>query len=1450
VAVNAASTRLTFGGAISGAGALTKNGSGILQISGSTGNTYTGLTTVSAGTLELNKSSFDDAVPGNLTINSGGTVRLIVLSQIANNSTVTVNTGGTLDLNGHGEVIGPLTVNGGSVTIGTGILTAGPVNMTGGSIASTGTGRLVLQGNVTTNTASAAATINGTLNLNNSSTHTFTVVNGPAVPDLDISAVIVNGGLTKDGVGTLSFSGSSSNTYTGLTTVTAGTLELNKTGGAVALAGDLTINNLGIARELSNGQIADTSTVTVLDIGGSFDLSGHSDIIGPLIVNNSSVTIGSGTLTAGPVTMTRGSIASTGTGKLVLQGDLTANSAVAAATIGGTLDLGAATRVFTVAAGGSGLDFEITALIQNGGLTKAGTGTMRLTGSVSNTFAGDTTVSTGRLLLNNAAGTVAVPGNLIVTNGGIVREDIANQIADAAAVTVNQPGIFDLNGLADTIGPLTVTGGGAAPVVIGTGTLTAGLVLITGGAISSSGAGALVLQGNLSANVSPFQASIGGNVNLGGVTRTVTVAAGGAGLVMTGVISNGGLTKAGAGTLQLSGASANAYTGTTTVSAGTLELNHNPVGGSEAIIGNLTINSGGTVRELAGAQIVNTSSVSVDAGGMYVLNDGVSEDIGALTVGGSVTVGAGGGLRPNGTLSMTGGSIISTGTGLLTLQGNVTTSAASSIATISGNLDLGGATRTFTVADGTLVNPDLEISAVISNGGVTKQGAGTVRFSGSAANTYIGPTTVSTGNLELFKTGALAVPANLIVNGGIVREMVINQIADSSSVTVNEPGVFELNGLSDTIGSLAVSGISSATTVNIGPGTLTAASVTMTGGSIFSTGAGKLVLQGDVTTNAALSVATIGGNLDLGSPNRTFTVADGPSVNTDLEISAVISAGGMIKQGAGTLRFDGSAANTYTGQTVVSDGLLQLTKTGGALAVPGNLTINFGGTLQETVGNQIADAAAVTCFGTFDINVQTDTVGLLTVDGGSVTLGTGTLTVTSVSMIGGSIASTGTGKLVLQGDVATNASATNASISGNLDLGGVSRTFTVAEGAATTDLVVSAVVQNGGLTKAGAGALSLVGASNTYAGLTTVSAGTLELAKGTASQAVPGNLTITGGTVRELSGHQIADTSAVTINTGGTFDLNGAGDTVGSVTVTGGTLTTVSATAGRLTAGNTSLNAASTLAMKLVDTASSDRITVNGTAAIGGNLQLSAPLAIAIGAAITLIDNDGADPVTGTFANLAQGVTFLIGNQLFSISYSGGTGNDVVVTRTGGPTVLGARVNDGSAQRSRVTSLTVTFSAAVNFVGSPFSAFMLTRNGGGAVIITSATSIVVNGLNFVTLSNFTGSETEFGSLKDGRYTLTALASQINQFGFALDGNGDGTAGDDFTFGDSQGLFRFYGDINGDRHVDIADFALFSSSFNLSTGQTGFLAAFDFNADGHIDIADFGQFSIRFFTLLP
>jgi hypothetical protein len=180
------------------------------------------------------------------------------------------------------------------------------------------------------------------------------------------------------------------------------------------------------------------------------------------------------------------------------------------------------------------------------------------------------------------------------------------------------------------------------------------------------------------------------------------------------------------------------------------------------------------------------------------------------------------------------------------------------------------------------------------------------------------------------------------------------------------------------------------------------------------------------------------------------------------------------------------------------------------------------------------------------------------------------------------------------------------------------------------------------------------------------------------------------------------------------------------------------------------------------------------------------------------------------------------------------------------PRVTSLAVNGGAAQRSRVTDLSVIFSAQVSFATTPGAAVTLRRNSDGAVVTFTANASVVDGVTVVSLSGFGGAATQFGSLADGDYTLTTLANQVSANGVALDGNRDGIGGDNSI----QGVFRFFGDVNGDRRVDIADFGVLSTSFGLHSGQAGFLAAFDFNNDGVIDIADFGQFSIRLFTVLP
>ena len=107
------------------------------------------------------------------------------------------------------------------------------------------------------------------------------------------------------------------------------------------------------------------------------------------------------------------------------------------------------------------------------------------------------------------------------------------------------------------------------------------------------------------------------------------------------------------------------------------------------------------------------------------------------------------------------------------------------------------------------------------------------------------------------------------------------------------------------------------------------------------------------------------------------------------------------------------------------------------------------------------------------------------------------------------------------------------------------------------------------------------------------------------------------------------------------------------------------------------------------------------------------------------------------------------------------------------------------------------------------------------------------------------------STSDGRYTLTALATQISAGGQALDGNGDGTGGDNYVFSPqtNQGLFRLYGDANGDRRVDNLDFFQLRSTFGHNSGDPLYLAFLDVNGDGRVDNADFFLFRNRFGTTL-
>jgi hypothetical protein len=183
-----------------------------------------------------------------------------------------------------------------------------------------------------------------------------------------------------------------------------------------------------------------------------------------------------------------------------------------------------------------------------------------------------------------------------------------------------------------------------------------------------------------------------------------------------------------------------------------------------------------------------------------------------------------------------------------------------------------------------------------------------------------------------------------------------------------------------------------------------------------------------------------------------------------------------------------------------------------------------------------------------------------------------------------------------------------------------------------------------------------------------------------------------------------------------------------------------------------------------------------------------------------------------------------------------------VVSTPGSEGLNGVWVNDGSAQRSMVGSLTFAFSSAMT-VGP--DAFAIHRQDGSPVA-AEVGSTVWEGVTWAWLV-FTGDDVVGGSLADGNYTLTVRGDSIQDvLGRTLDGDGDGKPGGDYT----EAFFRLFGDGDGDRDVDEDDAALFAGTFGRTAEDPDFLWYFDHDGDGDVDDDDRAAFDGRFGTMLP
>ncbi len=359
VTLGNANATLTLGGTFTGAGnGLNFAGSGIVNLGSgaadTAANTYSGTTTVSSSTvtLNLNKAAGTNALAGNLAV-SNGTVGWARSNQIADTASVS-QSGGTVALGqGLAETVASTTLTGGTFTVSkdanysTGSLatTTSGTRFVGGTLE-VGAGGLVINHDGTAatrnaftlyesaNTSSGVLLLNGDLTFNNDTAastkvqvtrsagtgyidlgggnRTFTIDDGGATDDLEITVRITNGGLIKEGAGVLAFLNTASD-YTGDTVINAGTIRSN-----------------GAAQTLST-----QSTYALADSAGvTLDLGGNNQTIGGLSgggATGGTVTLGAGTLTAGgnnantsfsgAITGT-GGLTKTGSGSLTLGSNL------------------------------------------------------------------------------------------------------------------------------------------------------------------------------------------------------------------------------------------------------------------------------------------------------------------------------------------------------------------------------------------------------------------------------------------------------------------------------------------------------------------------------------------------------------------------------------------------------------------------------------------------------------------------------------------------------------------------------------------------------------------------------------------------------------------------------------------------------------------------------------------------------------------------------------------------------------------------------------------------------------------------------------------------------------------------------------------------------------------------------------------------------------------------
>ena len=1477
IRIDTSGRSVTFAAGLAGANStLEKIGAGTLTLSAA--STYDGGTSIGGGTLEvtsggaISHASADLAVgtsagSGDLLV-SGGSVTSAnsLLGASAGNTAAATITSGAWDTTGALQVgavtgaTGVLTIQGGSVTTDTAYLgfaagSSGTATVTDGTwtnsgdlrVGYDGTGALGISGSgVVAVGGSLFQGGSGIIDLASGGTLRIGLggTSGELLTDLANNGTLVfdrsddssyfgilsgTGAVTKLGGGTLTLTGQ--NTATGLTTISAGTLQIGDGTVDGAIAGhalnnaSLTFNTLGT--ETYAGDISGSGDLTKSGIG-TLTLTGSSSYSGGTNFDDGTVVLGSADALGASGTL------SFGGGVMRFSNANTTDYSDRFSTTG--------SQAFAVDTDGEDVTFAMGLTGAGSSLEKLGAGTLTLSGT--NTYDAGTTVTAGSLRIGDGGTSGSLAGDIV--NAGAVLFDrsddstFAGAMSGTGTLTKLGDGTLTLSGANTFTGGATIqsgtlsigdggTTGAIAADIVNDGVLAFNRSDASGyaGAVSGSGsllklgAGTFTLSGSSSysggttVNDGTLAAAAGGVINhaaadlivgADGGTATVNVAGGditsdrgylgvdgtGSATVSAGTWTTSGALFAGfglnapangtlnisSGTLQTGGAYLGLFatgTGSATVSGGTWTNLGDLIVGSDGGTGSLAVSDGtaSTANALIGTSASSTGTVTITGGTWTSSGDvtvGSADGTGTLTISGSGTALVGGTLSrgDSSTIDLASGGTLQIGLG-----------SASGI--LAGDL----------VNNGTLIfnrSDDSSATGSISGAGtVTKLGAGTLSLEGT--NSYTGGTTIAAGAISLGSAGALDTTGTISFTGGALQFTAANTTDYSPhfSTAANQAYALDTNGQDVTL----------------------ANGLTSSGGTLTKSGLGTLTLTGANTFTGLTTVAT--GTLQIGDGGTTGSIAGNIAVDSDVVFNrsgtttyggAISGNGNVTKLGTGTLLLTGD--NLAFGITTVTAGTLEIGHGGTTGSIRGDIrndgTVIFNRSDSLTYSGNIDGAGDVTKLGAGTLTLSGDNTfaGVARIDAGTLAvasagaLGSGA-SLPTISFGGGTLQYTSGNQVDYSGQIGSAAAQAI-----RIDTNGEAVAFaTGLAGASST------------LEKFGAGTLTLSGSSS-YTGGTTVSGGTLDVTTGgaiahtTAALAIgtttgTGAVVVSGGSVTvgdATLGRDASSAGTLTMSSGsfsstGTLLVGGGAAATGTLDILGGTVTT----------RDTAIGSGSSSGVATVS---------------GGTWTNTADLSIANG---TLAITGGIVVVGGTLSESTAGSIDLQAGGVLRIG-SGGPGGelqanldfdgDLVFDRSGVATYGGTLAGTGTLTQEGSGTLALTSAGSFGFTGqTTVAAGGLLVDGtlaSSAVVVESGAFLGGSGTIAQSVTVASGGLMSPGT--DGTISLLTVGSVVLQagsqvsFGILADGDLSGTAGvnyDSLRITNSSGV-----DFGGTLRLDFAN----------------------------------------------